>query len=196
MNEKFFPRVSRRTRCGVLLLSFASISLTSQPSRAQTSASHAVSNTQDAIPQAAIPAILKAFETFEVVGIPAGHGQKDIDDFILSLIREAFAVKPSKTVADQIDAFLYLGPQKLLIAEPVPEDIALDRTYRSEWLRRMKLVGMPGPSTLEELDAQIVASAGDPMLTPPPRQSVSQEMKVRIRQGCLSEKHPAASQAK
>jgi hypothetical protein len=409
MKEQFFPRLLKSARSGAVLLSLASNALTSQPCRAQGSASHPVSHTQDAIPEPAIPAILKAFETFEVVGMPAGHGQKDIDDFILSLIRdprfpalvndivvecgnvryqpvldryiagenvpftevqhvwrdttvfqmcgasgfyeqlyplvrslnqrlpaasrlrivaadppidwskirsyddltpffdrdgsiasvmekevlskhrkalmlfgvfhllhgggpgqgdavtryerhypgvtfvisdlgyygtgdeppvdvnvpggvwpsllrtknsglgslgldsflpsplttdqdcnvsEAFAGKPSKTVADQIDAFLYLGPQKSLLAEPVPADIALDRTYRSEWLRRMKLVGMPGPSTLDELDAQIVEGASDPMLTPPPRQSVSQEMKLKIREGCLSRKHPSANTAR
>lgn len=111
-------------------------------------------------------------------------------------VSEAFATGPSKTIADQIDAFLYLGPQKLLLTEPLPADIALDRAYRSEWLRRMKLVGLPGPSTLEELDAQIVAKAGEPLSIPPSRRSVSQEMKLRIRQDCLSRKHPAANTAK
>ncbi|WP_263367094.1 hypothetical protein [Edaphobacter bradus] len=417
MNEQFFPRMLRSARCGTVLLSLASISLPSQPCRAQVSASHPVSDTQDAIPEPAIPAILKTFETFEVVGMPAAHGQKDIDDFILSLIRDprfpasvndivvecgnvryqpvldryiagedvpftevqhvwrdttvqqmcgasgfyeqlfplvrslnqrlparsrlrvvaadppidwgkiythedltsffgrdenlasvregsiasvmerevlskhrkalmlfgvfhlvhgggpgegdavtryerhypgrtfvisdfgyygtgneplgemnapggvwpsllrtknsslgtlgldsflpspittdqncnaidAFSSKPSKTVADQIDAFLYLGPQKLLLAEPLPADIALDRAYRSEWLRRMKVAGLPVPSTLEELDVQIVASAAHPVLTPAPRQPVSQETKLRIRQDCLSRKHPTANTAK
>jgi hypothetical protein len=406
MNEQFFLRMLRSTRCEPFLLSLLSIFLISQPCKAQVSASHLVSDTQDAAPEPAIPAILKAFETFEVVGMPAGHGQKDIDDFILSLIRDprfpasvndivvecgnvryqpildryiagenvpftevqhvwrdttvqqmcgasgfyeqlyplvrslnqrlpatgrlrivaadppidwskiqtsqdltpffdrdgsiasvmerevlskhrkalmlfgvfhllhgggpgqgdavtryerhypgrtfvisdlgyygtgdeplgdanapggvwpsllrtknsrlgslgldsflpsplttdencnvvdAFSGTSSKPVADQIDAFLYLGPQKSLLAEPLPADIALDRAYRSEWLRRMKLVGLPGPSTLEEIDAQIVASAANPMLTPPPRKSVSQEMKLRIRQDCLSRKHSAGN---
>jgi hypothetical protein len=103
-------------------------------------------------------------------------------------VSEAFATSRSKTIADQIDAFLYLGPQKLLLTEPLPADIALDRAYRSEWLRRMKLVGLPAPSTLEDLDAQIVARAGEPMAIPPTRRSVSQEMKLRIRQDCLSRK--------
>jgi hypothetical protein len=409
MIEHFFPRMLKIARCGIFLLSLASISLIPQPCRAQVLAAHPPGDTQDATPEPAIPAILKAFETFEVVAMPAAHGQKDIDDFILSLIRdprflasvndivvecgnaryqpildryiagenvpftevqhvwrdttvqqmcgasgfyeqlyplvrtlnqrlpaasrlrvlaadppidwsqirsyedltpffdrdgsiasvmerevlskhrkalmlfgvfhllhgggpgegdavtryerhypgrtfvisdlgyygtgdepladanasggiwpsllrtknsrlgslgldsflpsplttdqdcnvsEAFAGKSSKTVADQIDAFLYLGPQKSLLAEPVPADIALDRAYRSEWLRRMKLVGLPGPSTLEEVDAQIVASAAHPTLTPAPRQPVSQEMKLRIRQDCLSRKHPAANTAK
>jgi hypothetical protein len=398
----------RSARCGTFLLSLALTSLISQPCRAQVSASHPVGDTQDAIPEPAIPAILKAFETFEVVGMPAGHGQKDIDDFILSLIRDprfpasvndivvecgnvryqpildryiagenvpftevqhvwrdttvqqmcgasgfyeqlyplvrslnqrlpatsrlrivaadppidwskirsyedltpffdrdgsiasvmerevlskhrkalmlfgvfhllhgggpgqgdavtryerhypgrtfvisdlgyydtgdepladvnasggvwpsllrtknsrlgslgldsfipspittdqdcnvtdAFAGKSSKTVADQIDAFLYLGPQKSTLAEPLPADIALDRAYRSEWLRRMKLVGLPGPSTLEEVDAQIVASVPDRMLISHPKQSVSQEMKLRMRQECLNRKHSAGNTA-
>lgn len=105
-------------------------------------------------------------------------------------VREAFPADLSKTVADKIDAFLYLGPQKESLTEPLPADIALDRTYRSEWLRRMKLVGMPGPSTLEELDAQIIASAGNkPNAAPFSRQPFSQEMKASIRQSCLDSKH-------
>jgi hypothetical protein len=110
-------------------------------------------------------------------------------------VSEAFATNPSKTIADQIDAFLYLGPQKSLLAEPLPADIALDRAYRSEWLRRKKLVGLPGPSTLEEIDAQIVASAANPVLPPPRRRAVSQEMKLRIRQECLNRKHSAGNTA-
>jgi len=407
MNEQSFPRLLRSAPCGTLLLSLALTSLISQPCRAQVTASHPVSDTQGAIPEPAIPAILKVFETFEVVGITAAHGQKDIDDFILSLIRDprfpasvndivvecgnvlyqpildryiagedvpftevqhvwrdttvqqmcgasgfyeqlyplvrslnqrlpaasrlrivaadppidwskirsyddarpffdrdgsiasvmerevlskhrkalmlfglfhllhgggpgegdavtryerhypgrtfvisdlgyygderlgdvtasggvwpsllrtknsklgslgldsflpspittdqdcnvsdAFSSSPSKTVADQIDAFLYLGPQKSLLAEPLPADIALDRAYRSEWLRRIKLMGMPAPSTLEELDAQIVASAAHPMLTPAPRHPVSQDMKLRVRQDCLSRKQPTPNTPK
>jgi len=45
-------------------------------------------------PEAAVPAILAAFDKYEVVGIPEGHGMKDMDDFILSLIRDpAFSEK-------------------------------------------------------------------------------------------------------
>lgn len=47
-------------------------------------------------------------------------------------VMDAFAGKSSKTVADQIDAFFYLGPQRSLLVEPLPADIALDHTYRSE----------------------------------------------------------------
>jgi hypothetical protein len=405
MNEPFVSRMLRSTRYGILLLSLASISLKPQPCMAQASPAHPVNDTQNAHPEPAIPAILKAFESFEVVAMPAAHGEKDIDDFILSLIRDprfaasvndivvecgnmryqsildryiagenvpftevqhvwrdttvqqmcgasgfyeqlyplvrslnqqlpatsrlrivaadppidwshirsyedlapffdrdgniasvmerevlskhrkalmlfgifhllhgggpgegdavtiyerqypgrtfvigefgyyeadneplevvsapggvwpsllrtknsrfgshvldafltspittdqdcnvrdAFASSSSKPVSDQIDAFLYLGPQKSQLAEPLPADIALDREYRSEWLRRMKLAGLPGPSTLEEIDAQIVARAAEPVLPAPPKRSVSQEMRARIRQDCLSRSHPAA----
>jgi hypothetical protein len=399
----------RSMPCGILLLSFASIALMPLPSIAQISTRHPVNDAQNATPEPAIPAILKAFETFEVVAMPAAHGDKDIDDFILSLIRdprfsasvndivvecgnvryqpildryiagedvpftevqhvwrdttvqqmcgasgfyeqlyplvrslnqhlpatsrlrivaadppidwskvrsyedltpffdrdgsiasvmesevlskhrkalmlfgifhllhgggpgegdavtryerhypgrtfviggfgyygadnealgdvdapggvwpsilrtknsrlgslgldsflpspittdkdcnvsEAFGGKPSKTIADQFDAFLYLGPLRSQLTEPLPADIALDRSYRSEWLRRMKLAGMPGPSTPEEMDAGIVASAADPILRPAPKHPVSEEMKLRIRQDCLNRKHSAANPAK
>ena len=409
MNEQFFPRILRSGPWGIFLFFTCVHFLMPPPCRAQVSDGHAVHGAPDATPEPAIPAILKDFETFEVVAMPAAHGQKDIDDFILSLIRDprfpttvndivvecgnvryqpildryiagedvpftevqhvwrdttvqqmcgasgfyeqlyplvrslnqrlpaasrlrivaadppidwskihsyedltpffdrdgsiasvmerevlskhrkalmlfgifhllhgggpgqgdavtryerdypgktfvisdlgyydtddklpananapggvwpsllrtknsrlgsldldsfiqspittdencnvsdAFAGSSSKTVADQIDAFLYLGPQKSLLTEPLPADIALDRAYRAEWLRRMKLVGLPGPSSLEEVDAQIVASAAHPMLTPAPRQPVSQEMKLRIRQDCLSRKQPTANTEK
>jgi hypothetical protein len=45
-------------------------------------------------PESAVAAILAAFDKYEVVGMPEAHGLKDIDDFILSLIRTpAFAEK-------------------------------------------------------------------------------------------------------
>lgn len=106
------------------------------------------------------------------------------------------AFDPSRPVAEQIDAFLYLGPPGTLLVEPLPADIALDRAYRSEWLRRMKLVGLPGPSTLEEADAQTIADAENPLLAPAGRNPVSQETRSKIRQDCLSHKQPAATTSK
>jgi hypothetical protein len=38
-------------------------------------------------PQPAVSAIFAAFDKYEVVGLPEAHGMKDLDDFILSLIR-------------------------------------------------------------------------------------------------------------
>ena len=84
MIEQFFPRLLSNVCCGIFLLALGSAS---QSCRAQATGSSSVA-TQEAIPEPAIQAILKAFDTFEVVGMPAAHGQKDIDDFILSLIRD------------------------------------------------------------------------------------------------------------
>jgi hypothetical protein len=48
----------------------------------------------EAIPEPAIPAILAAFDKYEVVGLPAAHEGKDLDDFILLLVRNpAFSEK-------------------------------------------------------------------------------------------------------
>ena len=38
-------------------------------------------------PEPAVPAILATFDKYEVVAMPEAHGMKDVDDFILSLIR-------------------------------------------------------------------------------------------------------------
>lgn len=46
------------------------------------------------VPEPAIPAILAAFDKYEVVGLPQGHGMQDLDGFIFSLIRTpAFSEK-------------------------------------------------------------------------------------------------------
>jgi hypothetical protein len=49
-----------------------------------------------ASPEPATTAIFAAFDKYEIVGLPAAHGMKDLDDFILSLIRNpAFSEKVS-----------------------------------------------------------------------------------------------------
>src|SRR5216117_3987415 len=48
----------------------------------------------DPKPESALPAILAAFDKYEVVAMPQGHGLQDLDDFILTLIRTpAFSEK-------------------------------------------------------------------------------------------------------
>ncbi len=64
------------------------IALMPHASKEQVAASHPRNDSQLSTPEPALPAILKLFETFEVVGMPAAHGEKDVDDFILSLIRD------------------------------------------------------------------------------------------------------------
>jgi hypothetical protein len=41
-------------------------------------------------PEPAVPAILAAFDNYDLVGMPAAHRMKDSDDFIFSLIRNAY----------------------------------------------------------------------------------------------------------
>jgi hypothetical protein len=36
------------------------------------------------VPKPAIPAILRAFVHYEIVGMSEAHGQNDVDDFILT----------------------------------------------------------------------------------------------------------------
>ena len=53
-------------------------------------------------------AILAAFDKYEVVGMPEAHGMKDVDDFILSLIRTpAFAEKVNDDIAVECGDSLY-----------------------------------------------------------------------------------------
>jgi hypothetical protein len=74
-----------------------------------------------------------------------------------------FPKNEQKSMADLVDAFLYLGPQDLRLTEPMPADIALDRDYMTELQRRMALAGMPGAGTLKEFDQRIVSGAKSPV---------------------------------
>jgi hypothetical protein len=48
----------------------------------------------DPLAQPAISAILAAFDKYEVVAMPQGHGMQDLNDFVFSLIRNpAFSEK-------------------------------------------------------------------------------------------------------
>ena len=56
--------------------------------------SHQTAVLANPVPEPAIPAILAAFDKYEVVGLPQGHGMQDLEDFIFSLIRTpAFSEK-------------------------------------------------------------------------------------------------------
>lgn len=77
---------------------------------------------------------------------------------------DPFKGRPIHSVADLIDAFLYLGPQNVRLKEPIPADIALDTSYMTEWLRRNAIIGLPGPKSLVEMDQGIVAGSAKPIL--------------------------------
>jgi hypothetical protein len=65
----------------MLLVPMAVLSKESQTQHTKPSAS-------EQTPEPAIRAILAAFDGYEVVAMPEAHGMKDVDDFILSLIRD------------------------------------------------------------------------------------------------------------
>ena len=77
---------------GTALLLFL-LAATPTVSRAQ-SQQQAKPTGSEPIPEPAVPSILAAFDKYEVVAMPQGHGMQDLNDFIFSLIRNpAFAEK-------------------------------------------------------------------------------------------------------
>jgi hypothetical protein len=56
------------------------------------------------------------------------------------------------------DAYLYLGPRNLLLNEPAPAEVFLDKVYMTELHRRATLMG-EGPVT-DQADPQKVSEAG------------------------------------
>jgi hypothetical protein len=83
------PRLAARIRqrCGLVVLALL-------PLIANISAAQAPTKSADPIPEPAISAILAAFDKYEVVAIPQGHGMQDLNNFIFSLVRNpAFSEK-------------------------------------------------------------------------------------------------------
>lgn len=70
----------------------------------------------DPSPEPAVPAILAAFDKYEVVGMPEAHGFKDQDDFILSLIRNPGFPKKVNDIAVECGNSLYQPVLDLYIA--------------------------------------------------------------------------------
>ena len=67
----------KRLCCVVVLMVIAVLSAIGQPR----------SGGAEPVAEPAIPAILAVFDRYDVVGMPVGHGLKDLDDLILTLIR-------------------------------------------------------------------------------------------------------------
>jgi hypothetical protein len=81
--------------CAILSLSLV-LALTTAHAQTQQAAK---SEGADPIPQPAVTAILAAFDKYEVVAMPQGHGMQDLNDFIFSLIRNpAFSEKVNDIV--------------------------------------------------------------------------------------------------
>lgn len=76
--------------CSIVVLSLVLALTTSYAQTQQTAKPEGA----DPIPQPAVTAILSAFDKYQVVAMPQGHGMQDLNDFILSLIRNpAFSEK-------------------------------------------------------------------------------------------------------
>lgn len=104
-------------------------------------------------------------------------------------VQSGFPPELQKPVADVIDAFLYLGPRDLRLLEPTPAHIAVDSEYMTELVRRMALTAPPGSpagsgspaGALEELRAEILQEAQQPILEPPPPPPDAKAIEERCR---------------
>jgi hypothetical protein len=72
-------------------------------------------------PEPAVPAILASFDKYEVVGMQVAHGLKDIDDFILSLIRSpAFSDKVNDIAVECGNSLYQPELDRYIAGENVP----------------------------------------------------------------------------
>jgi len=75
----------------------------------------------DPKPADATTAILAAFDKYEVVGISAAHGNKDLDDFVLHLVRNpAFATKVNDIVVECGNSFYQPTLDRYIAGDDVP----------------------------------------------------------------------------
>ena len=75
----------------------------------------------EAIAEPAIPAILAVFDKYEVVGMLEAHGLKDVDDFILSLIRNpAFSEKVNDIAVECGNSLYQPALDRYIVGEDVP----------------------------------------------------------------------------
>jgi hypothetical protein len=80
---QFVSLLIRFACVAILFLMMSAIPMTNQ---AQTQQQRKPTDSEP-IPEPAIPAILAAFDRYEVVAMPEDHGLKDLDDLIFALIR-------------------------------------------------------------------------------------------------------------
>ena len=75
----------------------------------------------ESTPENAVPAVLAAFQKYEVVAIPEAHGMKDVDDFILSLIRNpAFPEKVNDIEVECGNSLYQRTLDRYIAGEDVP----------------------------------------------------------------------------
>jgi hypothetical protein len=89
-------------------------------SRAQTQQSARPAGA-DPKPEPAIPAILAAFDKYEVVAMPEDHGLKDLDDLIFALVRNpAFPTKVNDVVVECGNSLYQPVLDRYIAGEDVP----------------------------------------------------------------------------
>jgi hypothetical protein len=75
----------------------------------------------DPTPQPAVNAILSAFDKYEVVAMPQGHGMQDLNDFVFSLIRNpAFSEKVNDIVFESGNSLYQPILDRYIAGEEVP----------------------------------------------------------------------------
>lgn len=108
---RFAPRI--RYLCWLVMLLFlpliAAISTAQTPTQA------------DPVPEPAISAILAAFDKYEVVAMPQGHGMQDLNDFIFSLVRNPeFSEKVNDIVFESGNSLYQPILDRYIAGEDVP----------------------------------------------------------------------------
>jgi hypothetical protein len=94
---QFVSLLIRFACVAILFLMTSAIPMTNQ---AQTQQQRKPTDSEP-IPEPAIPAILAAFDRYEVIAMPEDHGLKDLDDFIFALLRNpAFPDKVNDVVVE------------------------------------------------------------------------------------------------
>ncbi len=106
-----------RLCCAVLLFLVAVIpAISAAQTQQQTKPAGA-----EPTPEPAVPAILAAFDKYEVVAMPEAHGDKDLDDFILSLIRTpAFSEKVNDIAVECGNSLYQPVLDRYIAGEDVP----------------------------------------------------------------------------
>jgi hypothetical protein len=120
------------------------------------------------VPEPAIPAILAAFDKYEVVAMPEAHGLKDLDDFILTLIRTpAFAAKVNDIEVECGNSLYQPVLDRYIAGEDVPF-----RDVRKVW--RNTTQDMCGTSVFFEVFFPVVRAVN---------QKVPQDKRIRVLAG-------------
>jgi hypothetical protein len=95
----------------------------------------------ESAPEPAVPAILAAFDQYEVVAVPAGHGIKDLDDFILLLIRNPAFSKNINDIAVECGNSRY---QPILDRYIAGEDVPFTEVRKVWRNTTQQMCGMSG----------------------------------------------------